>query len=97
MIGDKTWVFETTRRQIAKKFRMAHPGIKSPKKATLRKSKMKTMLIVFFDAEDMGPKEFVLHTENAAERCPPPGRSTKSRTALHVASFRFHGKKSYRR
>lgn len=59
--GDKTWVFEydpETKRQSAKWHSSASPR---PKKARISKSKVKTMLIVFFDISGLVHHEFVPH------------------------------------
>lgn len=57
--GDETWIFEydpETKRQSAEWHTSASPR---PKKARMSKSKVKSMLIVFFDAQGVVHKEFV--------------------------------------
>ncbi|XP_023701373.1 uncharacterized protein LOC111861214 [Cryptotermes secundus] len=57
--GDETWTFEydlETKRQSAEWHTSASP---KPKKAKMSKSKMKTMLIVFFEAKGVVHKEFL--------------------------------------
>lgn len=57
--GDETWTFEydpETKRQSAEWHTSASP---KPKKAKMSKSKVKTMLIVFFDAKGVVHKEFL--------------------------------------
>jgi len=57
--GDETWAFEydpETKRQSSEWHTSESPR---PKKARMRKSKVKTMLIVFFDAKGVVHKEFV--------------------------------------
>lgn len=57
--GDETWAFEydpETKRQSSEWLTPTSPR---PKKARMSKSKVKTMLIVFFDAKGLVHKEFV--------------------------------------
>ncbi|PNF36801.1 hypothetical protein B7P43_G09634 [Cryptotermes secundus] len=57
--GDETWTFEydpKTKRQSAEWHTSASP---KPKKAKMRKSKVKTMLIVVFDVKGVVHKEFL--------------------------------------
>lgn len=66
--GDETWVFEydpETKRQSSEWHTDQSP---KPKKARMSKSKVKTMLIVFFDSKGVVHKEFVPQgqTVNAA-------------------------------
>nr|APL98289.1 putative DD34D transposase [Bactrocera tryoni] len=57
--GDETWCFQydpETKRQSAE---WKHPDEPSPKKSRLQKSKIKTMLICFYDSEGIVHREFV--------------------------------------
>ena len=59
--GDESWVFEydtETKRQIAEWHTSASPG---SKKDRMSNSKVKTMLIVFFDIRGLVRHEFVPH------------------------------------
>ena len=59
MVGDETWCFQyepLTKRQSAV---WKSPEDSPPRKVRQQKSKVKTMLITFFDSEGMIHKEFV--------------------------------------
>lgn len=65
--GDETWCFQydpETKRQSAE---WKHPDEPNPKKSRLEKSKVKTMLICFYDSKGIIHKEFV-----------PPGQTVNA-------------------
>lgn len=62
--GDETWVFQYDPSSKRQSSEWLGPGDKKPTKSRLQKSRVKTMLIVFFDSRSIIHKEFV-----------PPGKT----------------------
>ncbi|XP_026333857.1 protein GVQW3-like [Hyposmocoma kahamanoa] len=91
--GDETWVFEydpETKRMSAEWHTSASPR---PKKARMSKSRVKYMLIVFFDVRGVVHHEFVPQgqTVNSAfyvevQKAPAEGHSRAARNERHVAA-----------
>ena len=59
VIGDETWCYQFDPESKRQSMKLRSPSSPRPKKSRLQKSKVKTMLIAFFDSDGIIHKEFV--------------------------------------